>query len=72
MIKSRGTAVPLDRYLPESYDPTDPSAVLTGDMYDITTGINGGCTKLYLCEARKGYDGPTGWGTPDGTGVFTP
>jgi subtilase family serine protease len=44
----------------------------TGDLYDITTGINGSCTKTYLCEARKGYDGPTGWGTPDGTGAFTP
>ncbi len=44
----------------------------TGDLYDITTGINGACKKVYLCEAGKGYDGPTGWGTPDGTGAFTP
>jgi hypothetical protein len=23
---------------------------------------------LYICHARKGYDGPTGWGTPNGLG----
>jgi subtilase family serine protease len=44
----------------------------TGDLYDVTTGINGACKKIYLCEARKGYDGPTGWGTPHGIGAFTP
>jgi subtilase family serine protease len=24
----------------------------------------------YICYARKGYDGPTGWGTPNGIGAF--
>jgi hypothetical protein len=24
----------------------------------------------YLCAAGPGYDGPTGWGTPNGTGGF--
>lgn len=24
----------------------------------------------YICNARKGYDGPTGWGTPNGVGGF--
>jgi len=24
----------------------------------------------YLCEAKPGYDGPTGWGTPNGIGAF--
>ena len=24
----------------------------------------------YLCVAKKGYDAPTGLGTPDGTGSF--
>jgi hypothetical protein len=35
-------------------------------LYDVTTGSNGRCGHTYLCEAGEGYDGPTGWGTPDG------
>jgi subtilase family serine protease len=42
----------------------------TGDLYDITSGSNGSCGS-YLCKAGTGYDGPTGWGSPDGTGAFT-
>jgi hypothetical protein len=42
----------------------------TGDLYDITTGSDGSCGGSYLCTAKVGYDGPTGWGTPDGTGAF--
>jgi hypothetical protein len=41
-----------------------------GDLYDITSGSDGSCGGSYLCTAGKGYDGPTGWGTPDGTGAF--
>jgi subtilase family serine protease len=40
------------------------------DLYDVTVGSNGYCGGDYLCTARKGYDGPTGMGTPDGTGAF--
>ncbi len=47
-------------------------------LFDITTGNNdwftgtGGatCGHDYLCVAKKGYDAPTGLGTPDGTGAF--
>ncbi|MBV9647161.1 MAG: peptidase S8 [Candidatus Eremiobacteraeota bacterium] len=39
-------------------------------LYDITTGSNGTCTPSYLCTAGPGYDGPTGWGTPNGIGAF--
>jgi subtilase family serine protease len=39
-------------------------------LYDITSGSDGDCGGSYLCTARKGYDGPTGWGTPDGIGAF--
>src|SRR5262249_10327661 len=41
-------------------------------LYDITTGFNGGCPHkyLYLCAGVAGYDGPTGWGTPNGTGAY--
>lgn len=47
-------------------------------LFDVTKGNNdwfqgtGGaiCGYDYLCVARTGYDGPTGLGTPDGTGAF--
>jgi subtilase family serine protease len=42
-----------------------------GDLYDVTTGANGTCAKAFLCNGEKGYDGPTGLGTPDGIGAFT-
>ncbi len=41
-----------------------------GLLFDITVGSNGSCTppaeNAYACEAEPGYDGPTGWGTPNG------
>jgi subtilase family serine protease len=39
-------------------------------LNDVTSGSNGTCGGSYLCTAVKGYDGPTGWGTPDGIGAF--
>ena len=39
-------------------------------LYDIVSGKNGSCTPTYLCNAGPGYDGPTGLGTPNGTGAF--
>jgi subtilase family serine protease len=42
----------------------------TSNLYDVTSGSNGTCTKAYLCHGEVGYDGPTGWGTPHGTGAF--
>jgi hypothetical protein len=49
-----------------------------GGLFDVTKGNNdwftGGhgavCGYDYLCVAKKGYDAPTGLGTPDGTGAF--
>ena len=38
----------------------------TSAFYDVTTGSNGSCSPAYLCTAQVGYDGPTGWGTPNG------
>ncbi|MEV0977614.1 putative Ig domain-containing protein [Streptomyces sp. NPDC049915] len=43
----------------------------TGNLYDVTSGSNGSCTTSYFCTAGTGYDGPTGWGTPNGTAAFT-
>jgi len=34
-------------------------------LNDVTSGLNGKCGN-YLCEAKPGYDGPTGLGTPNG------
>ena len=38
----------------------------TVTMTDIISGSNGSCTTAYFCHAEKGYDGPTGEGTPYG------
>jgi len=38
-------------------------------LWDITSGSNGTCGNL-LCNATTGWDGPTGLGTPNGTGAF--
>jgi subtilase family serine protease len=54
-------------------------AAAPGSLFDVTSGSNGNCTKgkrggsssaSYLCTAGTGYDGPTGLGTPNGTGGF--
>jgi subtilase family serine protease len=42
----------------------------TSSLFDVTSGSNGTCSPSYLCTAGTGYDGPTGLGTPDGTGAF--
>lgn len=52
-------------------------AVTRGSLYgaglkfwDVTAGSNGTCGGAYFCTAGKGYDGPTGLGTPTGTAGF--
>ncbi|MGI8587412.1 MAG: S53 family peptidase [Chloroflexia bacterium] len=42
----------------------------TGSLFDVTSGSNGSCGGSYLCTGKTGYDGPTGNGTPNGTGGF--
>lgn len=42
----------------------------TSSLFDVTSGSNGSCGGSYLCTAGPGYDGPTGLGTPNGTGGF--
>jgi subtilase family serine protease len=47
-------------------------------LFDVTKGNNDwfnnahgkSCGLDYLCVAKKGYDAPTGLGTPDGIGAF--
>jgi subtilase family serine protease len=48
-----------------------------GHLNDVIGGSNvspnspyGDCGGDYLCTAVKGYDAPTGWGTPNGTGAL--
>ncbi|MBB5888939.1 S53 family peptidase [Kutzneria kofuensis] len=42
----------------------------TSSLFDVTSGSNGSCGGTYLCTAKTGYDGPTGLGSPNGTGAF--
>jgi Ricin-type beta-trefoil lectin domain/IPT/TIG domain len=42
----------------------------SSNIHDVTSGANGTCTPAYLCTAEVGYDGPTGWGTPNGVSAF--
>ncbi|MBY8887070.1 S53 family peptidase [Streptomyces sp. PTM05] len=50
---------------PASFPYADPGA-----LNDVTSGDNGSCSPAYFCTAEKGYDGPTGLGTPNGTAAF--
>jgi Subtilase family len=42
-------------------------------LYDVTTGSNEwfDCRGSYMCNAKPGYDAPTGHGTPNGLEAFT-
>ena len=51
---------------PQAWPYGNPAA-----LYDVTSGSNGSCSGSYLCTAVSGYDGPTGLGTPLGSGAFT-
>ena len=43
----------------------------TSSLFDVTSGSNGRCRFTpNLCTAGAGWDGPTGLGTPNGTGAF--
>lgn len=56
---------PAAQTYPSSYPYADTSA-----LNDVTSGADGTCRPAYLCTAGRGYDGPTGWGTPDGVDAF--
>ncbi|WP_405660228.1 peptidase S8 [Streptomyces sp. NBC_00079] len=47
------------------------NAAGTSALNDVTSGSNGSCSTSYFCTAKSGYDGPTGWGTPEGLDAFT-
>jgi subtilase family serine protease len=39
-------------------------------LFDVTSSSNGSCTTTQWCNEGTGWDGPTGLGTPNGTGAF--
>src|SRR5215469_6307185 len=43
----------------------------TSSLFDVISGTNSRhCRQGVLCRAGTGWDGPTGFGTPNGTGAF--
>jgi len=40
------------------------------NLHDVIGGSNGNCSPTYLCTGKTKYDGPTGLGSPNGTGAF--
>jgi len=58
------TSPPPRSSTPASFAYSHPSS-----LHDVTGGSNASCG-TYLCTAGSGYDGPTGLGTPFGTGAF--
>ncbi|GAA0315144.1 S53 family peptidase [Actinoallomurus spadix] len=56
-----GNAASIDNNYPYTH---------SGSLFDVTSGSNGSCSTSQWCKARTGWDGPTGLGTPNGTGAF--
>jgi subtilase family serine protease len=44
--------------------------VIHGNNLDAALGVNCASSVHYICTAVYGFDGPTGWGTPEGVGAF--
>ncbi|SEG90740.1 Kelch motif-containing protein [Actinacidiphila yanglinensis] len=64
MYALAGTPTPGTYPVTYPYDDTDAA-----DLNDVTTGSDGQCGNQ-LCQARAGWDGPTGLGTPAGVGAL--
>jgi hypothetical protein len=56
----------MEAHASETVRKEGPEAFYRHELFDATSGPNGGCGSTYLCTGEEGYDGPTGWGTPDG------
>lgn len=54
----------------DSPEPRQRLARQSRHLNDVTDGTNGQCGGSYLCTAGRGYDGPSGYGTPLGIGAF--
>jgi subtilase family serine protease len=44
--------------------------VTLGNNLDANIGVTCASGVQYICTARAGFDGPTGWGSPNGLGAF--
>jgi subtilase family serine protease len=44
--------------------------VTHGNNVDAALGVTCASSIKYICYARRGWDGPTGWGTPNDLGAF--
>jgi subtilase family serine protease len=44
--------------------------VTSGNNLDAGLGVTCASSVPYICTARVGFDGPTGWGTPEGVEAF--
>ncbi|MEZ0110813.1 subtilase family serine protease [Catenulispora sp. EB89] len=64
-------AVYADAGAPTAAVPAADIYSHTSALNDVTSGSTASCTPSYLCTAGTGYDGPTGWGTPNGLTAFT-
>ncbi len=53
--------------------PAEYPYLHTQRLFNIASGSNGTCeaNRRYLCHGGRGYNGPAGLGTPNGTGAFT-
>ncbi len=56
-----GNAASIDNNYPYAH---------SSSFFDVTSGSNGTCPTAQWCTTRTGWDGPTGLGTPNGTGGF--
>jgi subtilase family serine protease len=64
-------AVYADAGTPKAAIPAADIYSHTSALNDVTSGATSTCSPSYLCTAGTGYDGPTGWGTPNGLTAFT-
>jgi hypothetical protein len=59
---SAGSREPAMLYAHAHSDP--------GALHDVRTGVNAPNCTTVICQARRGFDGPTGLGTPFGLAAF--
>jgi subtilase family serine protease len=64
-------AVYADAGTPKAAVPAADIYSHTSSLNDVTAGQTATCSPSYLCKAGTGFDGPTGWGTPNGLAAFT-
>ncbi len=48
----------------------DFTASQADQLHDVSRGSNGSCQRKIWCNAGLGWDGPTGFGSPNGGGAF--